>query len=210
MWVTEPVTMMTDYGLAVLCAFYAWRLWKAADSTAQISVGNWAAGMACLAVASLLGGTFHGLSMLLEPTLLRQLWKGTVYAVGLASFFWFAGVLRASVNALLYRWLVIVPLLQLAVFGWWMGTHDNFLFVIYDYGSMNVVLLALQLYGWYTLRIQSAPWLVGGVAVSVLAAAVQAGGFSFHRHFNHNDLYHVIQMGGMYLFYRGGCLLRDR
>jgi Family of unknown function (DUF6962) len=29
------------------------------------------------------------------------------------------------------------------------------------------------------------------------------------RHFNHNDLYHVIQMVGMYVFYKGAILLRD-
>ncbi len=53
-------------------------------------------------------------------------------------------------------------------------------------------------------------WTAAGVAVSFAAAAVQQSGLALHRHFNHNDLYHVIQMGGLYLLYRGGLLLRDR
>jgi hypothetical protein len=30
-----------------------------------------------------------------------------------------------------------------------------------------------------------------------------------HRHFNHNDLYHVIQVAAMLLFYRGARRLTD-
>jgi hypothetical protein len=44
----------------------------------------------------------------------------------------------------------------------------------------------------------------------VLAAAVQASGFALHRHFNHNDLYHVVQIAAMVLFYTGARRLRDR
>ena len=46
--------------------------------------------------------------------------------------------------------------------------------------------------------------------MSFLAAAVQVNGIALHDHFNHNELYHVIQMGGMYLFYRGARVLKDR
>jgi hypothetical protein len=46
-----------------------------------------------------------------------------------------------------------------------------------------------------------------GVAVSVAAAAIQQSGWAFHRYFNHNDLYHVVQAAGVWLLYRGA--LRD-
>lgn len=202
--------MLTDYGLAVFCALYARRLWRAGAVNGQLSMGNWALGMACLAAASLAGGTFHGFSTGLPPSMSQSLWKATVYAVGLATFFWFAGTLRASVAAPIRQWLMIVPWLQLAVFSWWMASHDEYLFVIYDYGLMIVAILTLQTYGWYNNRVQSAPWLVAGVCVSIVAAAVQACGLSLHSQFNHNDLYHVIQMGGMYLFYQGAIRLTDR
>jgi hypothetical protein len=207
---TEPTTTLTDYGLALLCAWYAWRLWSVATVTGGVSVGHWAVGMACLAAASLAGGTVHGFSTVLSPSVAQRLWKGTVYAVGLATFFWFAGTLGVSVTAPVRSWLMILPSLQLVVFAWWMAHHDDFLFVIYDYGSMNVAILMLQLHGWYRSRIPSAPWLVTAVCVSGLAAAVQAGGLSLHSRFNHNDLYHVIQMGGTYLYYQGALRLTDR
>ena len=54
------------------------------------------------------------------------------------------------------------------------------------------------------------PWLVGGVLVSLVAGVVQARRLGVHRHFNHNDVYHVIQVIALFLFYRGGALLVDR
>jgi hypothetical protein len=52
-------------------------------------------------------------------------------------------------------------------------------------------------------------WILAGVAVSVIAALVQASGLALHRHFNHNDLYHVIQIAAMALLYKGARRLRD-
>jgi hypothetical protein len=42
------------------------------------------------------------------------------------------------------------------------------------------------------------------------AAVVQHSGPSLHSHFNHNALNHVIEMAGIYLFYRGARLPGDR
>ena len=42
------------------------------------------------------------------------------------------------------------------------------------------------------------------VAVSLAGALVQASGIDLHPHFNHNDLFHVIEIGGLYCFYRAG------
>jgi hypothetical protein len=41
------------------------------------------------------------------------------------------------------------------------------------------------------------------VGVSLLAAGIQASGFAPHPRFNHNDLYHLIQIGAMLLLYSG-------
>ena len=45
-------------------------------------------------------------------------------------------------------------------------------------------------------------------AGALAAAAAQASGFDLHRHFNHNDLYHVVQIAAMVIFYRGARLMR--
>jgi hypothetical protein len=45
------------------------------------------------------------------------------------------------------------------------------------------------------------------VVVSLAALAVLVGKVSIHPHFNQNDLYHVIQMAGLYALYRGAIRL---
>jgi hypothetical protein len=208
---SEPTTMATDYILVVLCGFFAWRLWRVGKGAAQASVCSWAAGFACFGLASLAGGTFHGFSTLFSQAVLQELWKLTAYAIGLASFFLLTGTLSACIVSSVGRFVILIPYVQLIVYVLWIATHADFRYVIYDYAFTNLSILALQLHASGARRAMCAPWLVGGVLVSFLAAAVQVNGIAFHHHyFNHNDLYHVIQMGGMYFFYRGALVLKDR
>ena len=53
-------------------------------------------------------------------------------------------------------------------------------------------------------------WLVRGFGLTAIGLVVLVAKISFHQHFNHNDLYHVIQMGGLYGVYRGACALHIR
>ena len=206
----EPTTMLTDYALAVLCGFCARLLWRNGLSSGQAGRCYWAAGLGCLGFAALAGGTVHGLSGHLTHEILGHLWKSTIYAVGLASFFLFAGTVRASLASAARRIIMLIPVIQLIVYSLWMATRDDFRFVLYNYGFTITVILALQLYAVVARGERSAGWLVGGVVITLIAAVIQDAGISLHRHFNHNDLYHVVQMAGIYGFYRGASVLYDR
>jgi hypothetical protein len=210
MFLSEPTTMVTDYVLVLLCGFFAWRLWRVGKGTAQASVCSWAAGFVCFGLASLVGGTVHGFSAILSEAVLQALWKFTLYAIGLASCFLLTGTLSACLVLPVRRFVMLIPYAQLIIYAFWMATHDDFRYVIYDYAVTNLGILALQFHAGIIRRARSAPWLAGGVLVSFLAAAVQFNEIALHQHFNHNDLYHVIQMGGMYLFYRGAIVLKDQ
>ncbi len=87
--------------------------------------------------------------------------------------------------------------------------HDDFRFVIYDYGSTLAILLLLLMSGRTSGMSGHRAYIASGIVVSIAAAAVQQSGFRLHRHFNHNDLMHVVQMGGVWLLYKGGARLRD-
>lgn len=56
-------------------------------------------------------------------------------------------------------------------------------------------------------RAEGLEWMKRAVAITVVALGVLAGQVSFHRHFNQNDLYHVVQLAGLYCLYRGTRLL---
>jgi hypothetical protein len=207
---TEPATMVTDYGLGLLCALLGRWLWRTTKATAQTSVRCWAVGMGALALASFAGGTVHGFSLVLAETLLQGLWKGTAFAIGLASCCFLIGTMIASVAKPLREWLSIVAVGQFVGYAVWMATHDEFRYVIYNYGVTLTVILFVQLYQRVVQHAPSAGWIAAGILVSFLGALIQQSGLTLHPSFNHNDLYHVVQAAGMVLLYRGASLLRDR
>jgi hypothetical protein len=166
--------------------------------------------MSSLAAASFAGGTVHGWVLMLAEPILSAIWMGAAFAVGLASFCFLAGTLAASIASPLRRWLMAVSCLQLAGYAIWMSRHSDFLYVIYNYGATFALIFLIQVYDLLVRKAPPAGWIIAGILVSFLAAFVQRSGISFHPSFNHNDVYHVIQMLGVALLYRGAALLQDR
>ncbi len=218
----EPTTVLTDYALAALCAWFGGSLWRRGEGRAgwlrPRSV--WACSFWAAALAALAGGTVHGFAHRLTPGQVWALWRVTFWAVGLASF------LMAAAMAMLagggqsrgqrqsqrqsqrqgWRLAVVSFGLLFAGYALWMLFHDDFRFVLAAYAP---AMLYVAWTGWSLSRggWAGGRWLVGAVAVSAVAALIQASGLSLHSHFNHNDLYHVVQMVGFWMLYRGGQLL---
>jgi hypothetical protein len=161
------------------------------------------------AMGSYAGGTYHGFHHALSPPVAAMLWKVTTVSMGIASFLLLAAGFSAAFSGETRRRLIAGAGVKLAIYVAWMLRHDEFRFVIYDYGSTLVILMLLavagRLHGVHGHR----TYIVSGVLVSIAAAGVQQSGIRLHQHFNHNDLMHVVQMGGMWLLYTGGARLRD-
>jgi hypothetical protein len=209
MQITEPTTMITDYLVAALALTLGWRLLQDSKKENCLAERWWAWAFFATAAGALAGGTSHGFTHYLGESGWRLLWQITVYAIGLASLCLMIAALKATFTA---GWLGTLALLAAARFGFytvWMWHETDFKYVIYDYGSTMVVVLALQAWTWFKHRAASAPWIVAGILVSFVASQIQLQEIGFHRHFNHNDLFHVIQMLGIWLLYRGGLHLTD-
>jgi hypothetical protein len=207
---TELATMLTDYALGALCAVLSWLLWMRGQAKMRMSVRYWAAGIGSLALASIAGGTVHGWRLILTEPVVSALWKAAIFSVGLASFCFLAGTLTASFAPAVRRLLMVIPVVQLVSYMIWMTRHNEFRYVIYNYGGTFVLILLSQIYELFNRKPRSAAWIIAGVSVSFLAALVQRTGIALHATFNHNDLYHVVQMAGVALLYRGAALLHDR
>jgi hypothetical protein len=119
-----------------------------------------------------------------------------------------AGSAFAATTGGVRKSLLVIAAVKLAVYSGWMVGHSEYIYVIADTGTALILVAALHLRS--AARDRASRWILAGVGASVLAAGVQASGFALHRHFNHNDLYHVIQVAAMILFYAGAKRLRDR
>jgi hypothetical protein len=189
MTIHEPMTLATDYLLAASALLFAAGLWRVSRL--------WSLAFVCTALASLAGGSFHGFAPMLDPAFAAALWKITLLAVGCASFFLLTGTSRT---------LAVFAAIKLVVYASWMITHDDFVWVIADYGSTLLIVGAVFMTRWLRQRHPATPWVLGSIVISVIAALVQQSGLALHRHFNHNDLYHLIQIVALWLLFRGGRL----
>ena len=209
MTISEPTTLITDYLLGTLAEVCAVLLLKDNGTLRQQSVRLWALALIATAMASYLGGTFHGFQQALGAPIAGVLWKATTISMGFASFFLLAAAFSAGFSHEDRRWLIAAAAVKLTIYVAWMLSHDAFRFVIYDYGSTLAILLLLVVTGRTNGPSGHRAYIASGILVSVAAAAVQQSGFRLHQHINHNDLMHAIQMGGVWLLYKGGGRLRD-
>jgi hypothetical protein len=178
--VHEPMTVLTDYMLTIASAIFAIRLWR--------SNRLWALAFVFTASGSFFGGTFHGFGPMVTPIAAQALWKATTFSIGLASFYLLIGVKRR-------RAIAVFAIVKLVAYLSWMISHDAFVWVIVDYATTLVIVGVVQL----VWRTPSTRWVIGSIAVSAIAAIVQITG--------NNVLYHLIQLVGLWLLYRGGTLM---
>jgi hypothetical protein len=207
--ITEPMTMITDYAMGALACVFAMRLVGDASAGGQLSGRLWAAALLMTAVAAFVGGTYHGFIQWLPGASGRAMWKATLVATGVGSACLLAAVIVAGVAGPLRTVLAGVVIAKLVFYVWTVATKDSFTLVIVDYGT---ALVAAVLAAWLLRPSGLTPavwWITAGVAVAVVAGVIQWARLAPHARFNHNDLFHVVQMASLYLLYRGGLLLRD-
>ena len=206
--ISEPMTMITDYALGAVSAALGWRLYR--DAGGERTRRWWALAFGAAAVSALLGGTHHGFAAVMSAATYALSWKVTVLAIGVFSFGVMAGSVLATTRGTARTALLAIAAAQLAAYTTWMLAHDEYRYVVLDTAIAMATLLFLHGWSAATRRDEASYWVLAGVGISAAAAAVQFQGIALHEHLNHNDLYHLIQLAGMVLFFRGGKLLRDR
>ena len=208
MQITEPTTMATDYLLAILCVALGLALLRLGGRVRETSIQLWGWALLVTAMGALAGGTYHGFTYHLGSETIAALWKVTVYSIGTAAFLMLAAALFSTLPRRAARWVFGLAVAKFLFYLGWMATHEDFRYVVYDYGPAMMAVLLLHSYRIYARRDSASRWIVTGVVVSFVAAGIQQSGWTLHMHFNHNDLFHVVQMAAMYSFYRGARQLR--
>ncbi len=201
---TERTTAATDAILAAQalgCAVYVWSigdqdLWKAS---------LWASAFCLLALAAVLGAVAHGFKM--SPGLNRLIWQPLNLALGLVIALFVVGVTydRWGIDVA-QRLLPVMIGLGIIFFIATQFVPGSFLvFVIYQTVAM---LFALLIYGWLAIngQLAGAAFMAGGVLVTMIAAGIQARqsvSLNLVWQFDHNGVYHLVQMVGLLLLLAG-------
>ena len=209
--ILEPTTMITDFAITATGWWAAWRLLTTEEHRRHRCRKLWAVGLFFVGLGAALGGIRHGFAVYLGDLANTVVWKGTVYAIGLSLVFVVAGTISGSpLKAATAKTFRVLNIIAFVLYCAWMIRHDDFLYVIYYYGPAMLAVAAIQGWAFARHRSEGALGIMSGVVVTLLGAIAQQSGISIHAHFNHNDLFHIIQVVGLALFFRGVSALRAR
>ena len=190
---SEPATTLTDYLMAALAVVFARHLARAAGVVEHARAWSWA--FALLAASALCGGTFHGFRAALAPWAAQALWRLTLALAAGSSF--------ALMRALALQWLgtarraawIRVALGKLAIVLAIGLSYPAFSVVVADFGATMLFAAGAGAVG-RGRHPRAFLWLTAGVLLFGVGALIQQARLAPHPAFNHNDLFHVIQLLG--------------
>jgi len=209
MTLSEPATCITDVLLAAVSGAFATRLLARRASARPTSVTCWGGAFAIVALGALAGGLWHGTAPALSPAASDMLWRVSLQAIGLGSFLMVAGSARALLARNARRLVITAAALKWIAYATFMARHDDFRFVVFDY--VPSLLFLAGVHGAAALRHRSSGSipLAAGALASLVAAGIQGARLAPAPWFNHNDLFHVLQIGANALLFMGARRLVD-
>lgn len=205
----EPTTALTDFALAALAVVLAFRLGRSSKPL-PLARKLWVAAFLLIAAGAVLGGVRHALAEETASLVRGRLWAITYCVLGLANLALLAGLVRAFVPAAFRTAAWVALSLRYAAFVVLLLPLRDLRLVVADFALTLILLLAFSVHSMAFTREGAGPWLLATVLVSAAGALVQFLAVRPLIGFNHNDLFHIVQMGATWLFYRAGRRLRDR
>ena len=205
----EPMTALTDLILAALAVYFAVNLGGQYGRTGMRVHIYFSCSFGMLAIGALMGAVSHGIGPHLSGFWASAVWRITLVSIGFAACFMLVASLYHGFSPPRAQMLLWMSLVFLAAYSLWVLRDDRFLWAIVFYVPCMTIVLVVMIRGMAAGGVPGSAFVAAGILVSFAAAIVQRSGITLHRHFNHNDFYHVIQMIGFYYLYRGAMMLED-
>jgi hypothetical protein len=199
---TERTTAATDLVLAVAALLAVLALGRHAAPT--LARGVWQAALLSAAAGAMLGAVAHG--VVLAPLTRELLWQPLFFLLGLTVSLFVVGAVASWRGGPAARRL-LPPMLGLAIL-FYLATRltggEFLVFVLFQAGTL---LFALAVYLRLVAHgVKGAGWVAAGLVVTLAAGAVQAiEGLTVTLvwPFDHNGIYHLVQLGGLTALTRG-------
>ncbi|MGD8293631.1 MAG: hypothetical protein PVF37_18105 [Desulfobacterales bacterium] len=203
---TEKTTAVTDILLA-LTAFggIAYLQWPQLFSDKLWKINIWSGAIGLIGLAAALGAVAHGL--VLSGNFYHRIWLVLNMALGLAVSLFVVGVVYDLWGFEISR--ATLPIMLIVGLGFFLMTMLYpgifFLFIVYETVAL---VFALGAYIYLTVQaVLPGAWLIAfGILVSIIAAGIQANKSVFLKFiwvFDHNGIYHLVQVIGLLLLLMG-------
>lgn len=209
--ITEPDVALTDYGLALEAALFAYLVYRQNDRDPLLR-NWWILFFGSAALASLIGGTVHGFFLNDETAASGILWPATLIAIGVTALAaWAIGASLLFSPALARRITAVATIEFVAYCVAMLFASREFWLALVNYLPAAAFLLAAFLVVYVRDREPQAGFGVIGVALMFAGSWVQHSGITVHpAYFNHNALYHVIQGMALFMIFRAARRLTTK
>jgi len=201
---TEPDVALTDYGVTLECAILTGLLFR--REPARRGLRNlFALLFASAGVAALAGGTVHGF-FLRESALGAILWRIVLLAVGLTALAGWSIGGRLLFPERTARLVEVLAAVECAAYTFVVLAIDQSFWIAIANYAPSVFFVAFSFLVAYR-RHGEGPLLAGlvGLLLMIAGAIVQRLRVAVHpAYFNHNALFHVIQMAAFLLVFVAG------
>jgi hypothetical protein len=206
--IQEPMTMITDYIIGIQTMVMAMLL--IVNFNADISRLLVAISFIATGIGAFLGGSSHGFKQFLTKKQDSIIWKFAIILIGIATVFLTLGIIVASISEfLLFYILTGLSILFFIIYTIWIMKHPKFIYVILYYVPSMLLIMIIKIVTLISLQDPSSIYFILGILLAFIGAGIQAKGISFHKHFNHNDLFHVVQMISFIFLYIGAVHFDD-
>lgn len=199
---TQADVSLTDYGLAVESAWFAYRMAQVRTAT-SLSRAAFVTFFFSISVAATAGGTVHGFFLDESSVGYRILWPFTLVVMGVTAL---SGIHIAAALQFSRSTAVYITKVALAAFLGYIGIvlfiRSDFLVAIFGY--LPALIFLGEAFLLARLRRRRPAFLVGflGICVMLLAAAAQQAKLGLSpRYFDHNALYHILQATALIMLF---------
>lgn len=201
----EPVTVLTDLLVTVVCWFAYFQLGKLPASRLGLLFRMY---FLTMGLATAYGGIIgHGFIVQLGFAWKVPGWVISMFSVALlerAAIFHAQPLLPQRVGKF-FAWLNLVELISLLIIV--LYTLNFFFVEAHAAYGMLVVVLSMEVYVFSKTKSTGSRLLIVAVGIAAVAALVHLTEFAPHRWFNHLDLSHVLMALAAWYFYKGAAAL---
>lgn len=196
--------MVTDLLLSLVAGVLAVRMFTGSGEGSNGWLAAWGLTFGFTSAAALVGGLFHGLRHRIGNRMSNRLWRTTVILSAVVGFCLMLVAAHTEVGLLARNLLLMVGMVKLVLVLVMASRSWRFAVVAVDSGLSLLVLGGVA--GWALYARAMGPtgwWIVAGVALSMVGAVVQQTRVWADRPFDHNDLFHLVQIASSLLFFQG-------
>ncbi len=196
---TERTTALTDFILGLIIVTILIALFRIEKSRRVPKLKIWLRGFGLLGFASFVGSIVHGIAMSSE--LHFWLWQPLNLALGLVIAMFVIATAYDIWGEAAYQ-KVQIPLIGVAIIFYGITVLVPGTFLIFIAYEAIAMLFALAGYSYlaFRKRLAGAWWMVVGILLTIIAAAIQAigrNGVVIFLGLDHNGVFHLIQICGI-------------